>query len=142
VNDIIEGGPGYIAVGGGTPNGLDHRALVWLSDDGLRWRAQPVFGEAAVGSMTGVAALHDGGYVAVGRDFGPETERAQMVHAIVWHSADGFRWERVPPDASFAGSTMFDVTATPTVSPRSAASPASTVTWGAFGHRPMAMSGS
>ena len=31
VADVIEGGPGYIAVGGGSPDGLDLRAFVWLS---------------------------------------------------------------------------------------------------------------
>jgi hypothetical protein len=113
VFDIIEGGPGYIAVGGGTPTGLDHRALVWLSDDGVRWLAQPLFGDAALGTMRAVAALPDGGYVAVGHDFMPPTERDELTHAIVWYSADGFEWQHVPADESFPGSVMWDVTATP-----------------------------
>jgi hypothetical protein len=113
VFDIVEGGPGYIAVGGGTPTGLDHQALVWLSDDGVRWQTQPLFGEAALGTMRGVAALPDGGFVAVGHDFEPQTERDELVHAIVWYSADGFGWQRVPADASFPNSMMWDVTSTP-----------------------------
>ena len=113
VFDIIEGGPGYIAVGGGTPTGLDHQALVWLSDDGVRWQAQPLFGEAAVGTMRGVAALPDGGFVAVGHDFEPETVRDELVHALVWHSSDGYGWQRVPADDSFPGSMMWDITSTP-----------------------------
>ena len=113
VFDIIEGGPGYIAVGGGTPTGLDHQALVWLSDDGVRWQAQPLFGEAAMGTMRGVASLPDGGFVAVGHDFEPETVRDELVHAIVWRSADGYGWQRVPADESFPSAMMWDITSTP-----------------------------
>ena len=114
IDGIIEGGPGYIAVGGGTPTGLDHQPLVWLSEDGLTWFEQPLFGDAMVGSMHGVAALPDGGYVAAGYDFAPETVRKDMVHVQTWHSADGFRWQKLPADASYPGSMIWDVTATPT----------------------------
>jgi hypothetical protein len=86
---------------------------VWLSDDGRRWRAQPLFGEAAIGTMRAVASLPDGGYVAVGHDFEPETVRPDLVHALVWYSADGYGWERVPAHESFPGSMMWDIVSTP-----------------------------
>jgi hypothetical protein len=114
VFDLIEGGPGYIAVGGGTPTGLDHMAFVWLSDDGLHWQSAPLFGDAARGTMRAVAELPDGGFVAVGHDFMPQTQREELTHAIAWYSADGYGWQRVPADESFPGSLMWDVTSTPT----------------------------
>jgi len=113
VFDLIEGGPGYIAVGGGTPTGLDHHALIWVSDDGATWQSVPLFGEAASGTIRGVAALPGGGYVAAGHDFEPQTERPDMVHLLTWVSADGISWSRGPADASFPGSMALAATSTP-----------------------------
>jgi len=113
VNDVIEGGPGYIAVGGGTPTGLDHEAFIWVSDDGMGWQSVPLFGAAAVGTIQAVAALPDGGYVAVGTDFVPQTERAELVHLLTWFSEDGIVWTRAAADPSFPGSAAWGATSTP-----------------------------
>lgn len=112
VQDVIPGGPGYIAVGGGSNTGLDMKALFWVSDDGMTFQSVPLFGDAANGLVEAVAEAPDGSYVAVGRDFVPGDDEV-MTNALVWHSADGIIWERVTAHESFPGSIMYDVTATP-----------------------------
>lgn len=73
----------------------------------------PLRGKAAEGMMEGVAALPGGGYIAVGRDFKPPSERAELSRAMAWHSQDGTKWKRVSMDKSVRSALMWDVTATP-----------------------------
>lgn len=113
VKDVIEGGPGYIAVGGGSDTGLDLEALIWVSDDGLRWQSVPLFGDAADGLIEAVAAIPGGGFVAVGRDFAPQDRPPDApANALVWRSAEGIIWERIPADDTFLGAIMYDVATT------------------------------
>jgi hypothetical protein len=105
INDVIAGGPGFIAVGGGTRArpGSRPEALVWVSDDGRTWQAAPLFGTATEGIMRGITATADG-FVAVGN--APEG-------AAVWRSPEGIAWERVPHLPVFDQATMFDVASGP-----------------------------
>jgi hypothetical protein len=103
LHDVIAGGPGFIAVGGGRPRreGADPRALIWLSEDGRQWQATPLFGDAGSGVVEAITATPDG-FVAVGSGCCPD-------RAAVWRSADGFVWERVADSEALAGATMVDV---------------------------------
>ena len=111
VRDVISGGPGYIAVGGGSSTGLDMKALIWLSEDGRTWQPATLEGDAVNGLIEGVSAIPAGGYVAVGRDFGgPGRPDNAPANALVWRSDDGSTWTRVKSHKSFTGSVMYDVT--------------------------------
>ena len=101
LNDVIVGGPGFIAVGGGSPGRARSvpRALIWVSDAGRAWQSVPLFGDAAEGTIRAIAPT-ESGFVAVGE--GPEG-------AAVWSSSDGIGWQRIPHADVFAGSVMVDV---------------------------------
>ena len=105
VHDVITGGPGYIAVGGGAPEGADPEAIAWTSSDGVTWTVGTVAADATFGVMEAVAALPEGGFVAIGSD-------PTQALGRVWHSDDGRAWERVD-DAVFAASVITDVVSTP-----------------------------
>jgi hypothetical protein len=110
IGGVIAGGPGFIAVGGGSNDGMDQEAIIWVSDDGLRWQSVPLFGDAAKGRIKDIAATPVG-YIAVGNDY--VKGRENPAQALVWRSDDGLVWERVPEQDGFAGSIMTDVSATP-----------------------------
>lgn len=102
LNDVIAGGPGFIAVGGGSQGRARStpEALVWLSDArGRAWQAAPLFGDAADGIIRGITATADG-YVAVGD--GPDG-------GAIWRSADGIGWQRQAHDPAFDSSSITDV---------------------------------
>jgi hypothetical protein len=103
LHDVIAGGPGFIAVGGGRARreNADPRALIWLSEDGRRWQAAPLFGDAGTGVLRAITATSDG-FVAVGNACCPD-------QAAVWRSADGIVWERIPTTDTLAGASMADV---------------------------------
>ena len=104
--DVVVGGPGYVAVGGGfVAEAETSTAVIWVSDDGRTWQSVPLFGQAATGVPRAVTATPDG-LVAVGSGCCPD-------EAAVWLSADGLAWERLPASPSLEGSAMLDVTATP-----------------------------
>jgi hypothetical protein len=111
VHDVISGGPGFIAVGGGFVEGSPQRpgalpqVLIWVSDDGRRWQSVPLFGDAAHGIVEAITATPTG-FVAVGRECCPD-------RAVVWRSAEGITWERLPDSDDFEGAAMFDVVAGP-----------------------------
>ena len=65
----------------------------------------PLFGEAAQGIPRAITATPDG-YVAVGSGCCPDK-------AVVWSSPDGLSWERLPDQAGFADTAMFDVVPAP-----------------------------
>jgi hypothetical protein len=102
LQDVIAGGPGFIAVGGGSQGRARSapEAIVWLSDArGRAWQAAPLFGDAAEGTMRGITATADG-YVAVGD--GPDG-------GAIWRSTDGIGWQRLAHDAVFDSSSIADV---------------------------------
>ncbi len=103
--DVVAGGPGFVAVGGGFAEGDEtSTAVIWVSDDGRAWQSVPLFGEAATGVPRAVTATADG-FVAVGSGCCPD-------EAAVWLSPDGLAWERLPASPSLEGSAMLDVAAT------------------------------
>lgn len=111
LSGVIRGGPGYIAVGGGSNDGLDPQAVILVSDDGVRWQSVPLFGEAAHGNVSDITATPFG-YIAVGSDrLAPGS--THLTEAAVWRSDEGIIWERVPEQDGFLGSILTDVTLTP-----------------------------
>jgi hypothetical protein len=104
--DVIAGGPGFIAVGGGFERGQEvGTAIIWVSEDGREWQSVPLLGEAGRGIPRSITATPTG-FVAVGSGCCPD-------EAAVWLSADGIAWERIPDQAGFADTAMLAVTATP-----------------------------
>ena len=110
MRDVIEGGPGLVAVGeegvwGGSENGTVYEstgiAVVWTSPDGVTWTRVPhdeeVFGGAGFQKMSRVT-LGGTGFVAVG-----EFELDNTGRALVWNSPDGYTWSRVPHDEAIFG---------------------------------------
>ena len=92
MSSVTVGGPGLVAVGG-----IDQRAAVWTSPDGIEWSRVPhdneVFG-GEVGPSSGGSFMSDvtaggPGLVAVGQS---------EPNAAVWTSRDGIAWSRVPHD--------------------------------------------
>jgi hypothetical protein len=87
INDIMSGGPGFIATGSDGPTPGTGEPTIWTSEDGVSWNRlpdDPVFGDTLF-----ISALAPGGpgLVAVGSWMG------------AWYSSDGMTWERasVPP---------------------------------------------
>jgi hypothetical protein len=129
---VIEGGPGLIAVGNVLEPSREERcasegdcfgwvdAAVWVSSDGLTWTkvGDPTefsgvpnqFGTEMHQLMTDVTA-GPGGYVAVGRvdrDTGD-------VDPPIWFSADGIAWERIRGDTEgFSSMVLGSVVSTDT----------------------------
>jgi hypothetical protein len=102
LHDVIAGGPGFIAVGGGSQGRARStpEAIIWLSDArGRVWQEAPLFGDAAEGTIRGIAATADG-YVAIGD--GPDG-------GAIWRSTDGIGWQRLPHDPMFDSSSISDV---------------------------------
>ncbi len=101
--DVIAGGPGFIAVGGGFEAGQEvGTAAIWVSQDGRTWQSVALLGPAATGIPRSITATPDG-YVAVGSGCCPD-------RAAVWLSSDGFAWERLPDQPGFADTAMLGVT--------------------------------
>jgi hypothetical protein len=106
--DVVAGGPGFVAVGGGRPEGSDiQTALILTSTDGVAWQSATLEGDASIGRITSVISVGGAWYMAVGGRCCPD-------NAAVWISQDGLAWQLVPDvPAAFFGRTMTDVTATP-----------------------------
>ena len=101
--DVIAGGPGFIAVGGGFEAGQEvGTAAIWVSEDGRTWQSVALLGDAATGIPRSITATPDG-YVAVGSGCCPD-------RAAVWLSSDGLAWERLPDQPGFADAAMLGVT--------------------------------
>lgn len=99
--DVIEGGPGFIAVGSG-----DAGAAVWTSADGRTWtqadvRAAPDVRRSS--TIEAITAFGDG-FLAVGG-------RGQFT-PVVWRSPDGREWEHVTDERGVLSQvTLNDVVA-------------------------------
>ena len=100
MNSVTAGGPGLVAVGHANPHDGED-AVVWTSVDGFTWSRVPhdedVFGGAGEVNMTDVTA-GPMGVVAVGWEFS-----GFDADAVVWRSADGLSWSRVPDDEEIFG---------------------------------------
>ena len=102
--DVIAGGPGFIAVGGGFEEGQTvGTAAIWVSEDGRDWQSVPLLGEAGSGIPRSIASTADG-FVAVGTGCCPD-------RAAVWVSTDGISWERLADQPGFEAAAMLAVTA-------------------------------
>jgi hypothetical protein len=105
LQDVIAGGPGFVAVGGGFLEGAQApTAAIWVSDDGIRWQRAPLFGAAAVGQVRAITAGPEG-LVAVGNECCPD-------RSAVWTSPDGLAWTRLPDSPAFESSALLAVAAT------------------------------
>jgi hypothetical protein len=116
---VIQGGPGYVAVGSapnrpGGPLGPVH-GVVWTSIDGRAWARvadtttfhPPLGADQAFGAlMTGIAVA-GGHLVAVGT-----VESQDNGSALAWVSSDGLSWARGTSD-SFASGQLFHVAVVP-----------------------------
>lgn len=95
ITAVISGGPGLIAVGASNDD-----AVVWVSEDGFTWRMVPqdeeVFGGRSNEWIFDVT-LGGPGVVAVGVDWDcPPC--GGVPRSVVWVSANGLDWSRVPYD--------------------------------------------
>ena len=120
MSDVAVGGPGLVAVGmeewpdfgGNSVAGGPQTAVVWTSVDGTTWTRVPdndaVFGSAYFGANVGGVIAGGPGLIAVGSHIGV---RSVVNYAVVWTSADGTTWSRVPHDESvFGDAAMSSVT--------------------------------
>jgi hypothetical protein len=101
--DVIAGGPGFIAVGGGFE--AEHEvgtAAIWVSEDGRTWKSVALLGDASTGIPRSITVTPDG-FVVVGSGCCPD-------RAAVWLSADGLTCERLPDQPGFADTAMLGVT--------------------------------
>lgn len=103
LRDVAVGGPGLVAVGGGSSDTEAGRATIWTSVDGGAWEAVALEGAAASGRLNSVTAGGPG-FVAVGGECCPD-------RAAVWTSEDGLSWQRVEEQESFQGALMTSATA-------------------------------
>jgi hypothetical protein len=115
---VAAGPGGFIAVGFGN---ADDRAAAWVSADGLAWEAAPdqetlanggrpirMLGVTAAGGSQDSAAAPDAapawdGIVAAGWE-----SDAGNGSGVIWRSADGRTWERVPSQWSMSGGSLSD----------------------------------
>jgi hypothetical protein len=102
-------GGGFSAVG---ENVDQTAAAAWTSSDGSSWAAVP--DQSALDNdglemvMTAIAADGSNGFVADGWK-----SDAGNGSAVVWRSADGSAWTRLPQDPSFSGAGMAAILASP-----------------------------
>lgn len=102
IRDVIYGGPGYVAVGGGYDAASETPiAAIWVSADGMDWQRADLSGDAGLGEISSLIAGGPG-FVAVGGHCCPD-------RAAVWTSADGLAWSRAPEQESLAGAAMTGV---------------------------------
>jgi hypothetical protein len=92
MSSVIEGGPGFVAVGSTDWEG---DAAVWISEDGISWSLlpndEPPLGGDGAQWMEAVTAGGPG-LVAVG---GESLTGPLGSHAVVWTSEDGISWSKI-----------------------------------------------
>ena len=109
--DATAGGPGLVAVGV-----YDWAPAAWYSTDGISWSRVSDDMDVSGSDMGGISSVANGGpgLVAVGNQWiADELETGEDKQiAVVWTSADGINWTRVPHDeAVFGDSEMRGVVA-------------------------------
>jgi hypothetical protein len=112
INDVIEGGPGYVAIGCDRSSKVVNEdrpctAAAWTSRDGLRWtRSTQVAGtrDAYMDAVT----VGGPGFVAVGTQ-AHYVPGGATFDAAVWTSIDGVRWSRIPFSEGFKYASANDV---------------------------------
>jgi hypothetical protein len=93
VDAVTNGGPGYVALGISSDDGLTGRPQVWTSADGRSWTAANAEGlSGSVSDVVGGAGM----LVAVGGADG----------AAAYVSTDGTSWTAAPPQQSLQGAEM------------------------------------
>lgn len=102
----VTGGPGgFVAAGQ-----ADSRAAVWFSADGQAWAR--VAEEMPANMMLNAAAGTSNAHVVVGADgVCPDPESCPDQEAVIWTSADGRSWSRVPSDDRFTAASAETVVA-------------------------------
>jgi hypothetical protein len=103
---VSAAGDGWIAVGTESqPCQIDcdlavDRAVVWVSPDAVHWARQPDSPALRRAAMAGVVG---GGprFVAVGRAPRDPASMTFPADAVVWTSADGRAWSRIPDSPEF-----------------------------------------
>jgi hypothetical protein len=110
MTSVTAGGPGLVAVGSVPAD--DGDGMVWISSDGRTWSRVPpddsVLGGAGEQEMRSVTAGGPG-RVVVGMEgyhdgSNPSRERSPNGYVpVVWTSADGITWSRVPHDETVFG---------------------------------------
>jgi hypothetical protein len=100
INDVVEGGPGYVAVGCDRSSKVVNEerpctAAAWTSRDGLTWTRSTHVAGARDAYMEAVT-LSGPGFVAVGTQ-----ARGATSDAAIWTSTDGVGWSRVPLSEGF-----------------------------------------
>ena len=111
----VAGGPnGFVAIGADVPNSVDARYSAWFSADGRDWQKGndlAYLNDAGVPVTVAVksVAATVAGYVAVGAInqcvLGPCPslgEAGRPMEAVLWTSADGLSWTRLPRDDLFS----------------------------------------
>jgi molecular chaperone DnaK len=103
-----DGAAGLVAVGWvgdrtePAPSGAARRPAIWTSADGAAWSRVAVepgsagLGSAGLGELFDVAARPDGGFVAVGVEWGADPESGD---GTVLTSPDGSTWQRVAAES-------------------------------------------
>jgi hypothetical protein len=115
INDVTEGGPGYVAVGcrfrGASQSGREERcdAAVWTSPDGQKWTRSTQVDGARDATISAVVAGGPG-LVSAGAQIKYVPDGAEY-SAAFWTSSDGIRWNRVPNSEAFKYSEASDVVA-------------------------------
>ena len=95
VDEVLVGPEGLVAAG--RANG---RPAVWISADGKNWLLQDLFGAKYLREFSDIAALPEGGFLALGFQPGFKSEAySDFPGGSIWRSADLTNWELVdPPD--------------------------------------------
>jgi len=110
--DVIAGGPGYVAVGWGGPRvePMDIDAAVWTSTNGEQWNriTDEDLTDTAPGAAMYSIANTGNGLVAVGMVVEGDAATGR-VEPAVWTSVDGLEWERVPQGEWALGGRMYSV---------------------------------
>lgn len=105
VTDVVDGGPGLVAVGyredpGETTEPVG--GLIWTSTDGVTWRRagdEKLF-DLSEGNMTAITRGGPG-LVVAGSD---------IDGSVLWTSSDGLRWTRLPRDSVFRAAGIGAIT--------------------------------
>jgi hypothetical protein len=94
-------GTSFVAVGYAT---ADDRAMAWTSADGETWTAQPTAPSLENhGKAIRLLAVAAGGGTLLGAGWKSDAGNGS---GVVWTSADGVAWERLPDQVSMSGASL------------------------------------